>query len=289
VLVARRASHRSWKVFDVVSIVLAGSSGPFAIFLAPVAVLAWWRERSGWRLLLSALVMAAATVQALVLLLASPGAEVPRPSLGASVPAFFALWTKQVVHGAFIGQRGLEWLHRSGTSAWAEPAVLVLLGAAALGVMGLAALRGPFALRMILLLAAAVFAAALIFPPPASLSVSHWESISNPSAGNRYFLLPIFALGLSIAWLSSRGPVALRVAGQAALLGLALGAALDWRQPALRDYAFERYVGAYATARPGEKVQIPYPPSWARGLRPRHRNAAAREAGRGPPAGRRPR
>ena len=86
--------------------------------------------------------------------------------------------------------------------------------------------------------------------------------ISYPAAGNRYFLLAIFALGLSFASLLKETRAGLRIAGGLALLAMTLGIALDWKQPPLRDYGYARYVAKYENANPGEKVQIPYPPGW---------------------------
>jgi hypothetical protein len=261
VLLAMPADRLSWKAFDVAALVLGGLSGPFAIFLTPIAVFAWRRHRSRWRLALVLIVATTAVVQAVMIVSVGTGTQGPRPALGASVTGFFAVWTKQVVYGAFIGQRGLEALYHAGSTLLSAP-LLILLGSVALVAMTFAAIRGPFELRMILLMAACIFGAALALPPPMSLPIGYWESISYPAAGNRYFLLPIFALGLSFSLLLREKHAVSRVVARVALVGIALGIVLDWKQPALRDFHFARYVGKYESAAPGEKVQIPYPTGW---------------------------
>jgi len=262
VLLAQPAGRLFWRIFDVLVLLLSGLSGPFAIFLTPIAAAAWWRDRSRWRLAHVLILALTAATQLLTIVLAGTGTQGARPALGASISGFFSVWTKQVVYGAFVGQRGLEWIFNAGKTIWVEPSVLITFGSIALAILVLAAIRGPFELRMVQFMAASIFVTALAWPPPQAMTITYWESISYPGAGNRYFLLSIFVLGISCAWLLRERKAALQVVGALALLGLTIGIALDWKQPALRDYDFARYVRKYEDAKPGEKVQIPYPPNW---------------------------
>lgn len=149
VLLAKPADRVPGRIFDIAVLLLAGLSGPFAIFLTPIAALCWRRDRSGWRLALTLILAAAAIIQMVTLVVGGSGPNVDRPALGASVTSFFSVWTTQVVYGAFVGQRGLDRLFLTGESAWQHSAVLIVSGSAALGVIACAARRGPFELRML--------------------------------------------------------------------------------------------------------------------------------------------
>ena len=262
VVVARPSRHVAWRAFDVAALALSGLSGPFALFLAPAALVAWRRDRDRWRLVQLLTVAATAAAQAAALALTG-GAEGTRPPLGASVLSFFGVWTRQVVYGFFAGQRGHEWIVSGPDPALLQPAALVGFGLAGLAILAAGLARGPFELRVVVVVALAVFAAAAVWPAPAPTPIPYWQDLQHPGTGNRYYLLLMFAIAATLVWMLARKGLAWRVPAAAALaLFAALGLRLDWRQPPLRDYGFPAFAARYERAAPGERVQVQHPPGW---------------------------
>jgi hypothetical protein len=261
-LVARPAGGRAWRAFDAAAVVLGGLSGPSGIFLAPVAALVWWRRRTRWSLVLFALTAATAAIQMASLLLTTD-TTASRPPLGPSAPLLARLVAGRVVYGLVAGQTGYSQWFDDPASVWMRPealAIAAVLGAAAIAY---AAWRGPFELRMFALFTAIAFAAFLVWPVPSPVTVPHWELMTRPGH-HRYFVAPMFALALALAWTAWRGARPLRAAAAALLAAAVLfGVRADWREPAHPDLGFPASVRKYEQAAPGERVQIAYPPNWS--------------------------
>jgi hypothetical protein len=142
--------------------------------------------------------------------------------------------------------------------------VLVALGGAAF--LAAVAWKGPVELRLLFLFVFLVFASGLTRPPTAGgfSAFSYWDALAVPSAGNRYLIGPVFLMLCAIVWVTFANGLPARVLGGLALAAaLAFGVRLDWREPPLRDYDFEQYVGKYERAAPGERIQVITPPGWS--------------------------
>jgi hypothetical protein len=261
VVVASAPATRGWKLFDVAGSILSGLTGPSALLLAPVAALAWWMRRTRWSLALATIAATLALLQIVCILLTQSPTE-GSTFLGASVSAFFELVVVRVVYGAFLGNAGIA---RYAGGALSSPVLLALAGAGAALAVAYALWRGSAELRLVLLFAALVYLASIAWPPGRLYTdVGYWEALMAPPNGNRYFLIPIFALVLVFVWLASRAEWQPRVCGALAILVmLAFGVRLDWREPPLEDYDFARYVQKYERAAAGERVQIVTPPGWS--------------------------
>jgi len=262
VLVARPAATLGWRAFDVAALLLTGLSGPMGIFLVPVGVLVWSRRRTRWSIALGTTIAATAAIQVLMLL-SFPDPGMGRPPLGASLARLARLVSGRIVYGAVVGQTGYAEMVNDPSSFWLRTDVVFVVALLAALAAGFAAWRGPFELRLFLLYTTLAFVAFLAWPIPSPITVPHWELMAQPSH-HRYFIAPIFGLFLVLVWMASRGPRGLQAAA-AGLLGAAVlfGVVRDWREPPHPDYRFAEYAAKFARAEPGQRVQIPFPPSWS--------------------------
>ncbi len=262
VVVAVPPDTKGWTAFDLVVCALSGLSGPMSIFLAPVAALAWWVRRTKWSLVLAGVVAATAAIQGACILL-SPGEPEGDVRLGASVMAFLNLFAKRVVLETFVGDVGNMWLTATG---WLQGSVAtVLVAALGLAFVAVVVWKGSAELRLLLLFVFLVYLAGLVKPPTAVHNDSgYWETLAVPGVGNRYLIGPIFVMLCALVWAAFAKSLPARVPAALALVAvLALGVRLDWREPPLRDYGFERYATKYEQAAPGDRVQIITPPGWS--------------------------
>lgn len=263
VAIATPDPRPAWRAFDVAAVAASGLSGPFAIFLLPVVALKWVARREAWSLVLGAVAAVCAAVQVGVMVFAFDDHGGVRPPLGASPVAFLRVVVGRVVYGLFFGQTGYERMFASPGTGWLATWALAVAFVAAAALAAFAAARGSLELRLLLVYAAGALAAAMLWPSKEPITTTFWENLAVPISSNRYFLLPLFALAVTLVWLATRRAVAARAVGVAALAVVALlGVARDWREPAPLDYDFPRFVAKYDRAAPGEKIQILYPPGW---------------------------
>jgi hypothetical protein len=227
--------------------------------VAPVALVHLYFKRDERSPAFLTLVAATATIQAACLVLS--GHTRSAAPLGASVESFFGILTNQVVLGALLGQAGFYRLATHWPGLTAAPTE-ILIGLGGLACFGYAAARGPYALRLFLLYAAIVFAAAL-----GSASVSgdsQWEALTHPGAGTRYFLFGLLAFVATSVWMASQSGLPGRIVGIVLLTTmLVFGIPHDWKHPRLVDYDFGQYAAEYENAPAGAEVEIPInPPGW---------------------------
>jgi hypothetical protein len=255
VLVSGRTRNTAWRVFDVAVIVTSGLSGPFAFFLAPEAVLLAVIRRSRTQWTLALLVCTTALIQGTVLILSAPhqranllgpahvdatagavivvGRMLLAPLVGASRSAAFAV---------AVGPWGDLALATVGMAVilaallWASTEVRLLLG------FGVLTLAGTLAGTRNL-----------------------WAAMVRPSAGERYWYIPMLTWVLALAVIGARSrfrwakPCALY-----ALLAVAVvGAPSGWRYPAPANAHFQEAASRFAAAAPGQAVTFEEdPPGW---------------------------
>ncbi len=267
IVVARPPETRAGKTFDVAATVLSGLTGPTVVLLAPVAALAWWVRRTRWSFVLAAISAALAPIQILgVLFLKDASPTTGTGWLNATVPNFVAIFVRRVIYEVFLGDAGSLHYFGDGASALLRPASLAVAFAIGIGVFAVVLWRGPLELRLLTLFAALVLATGIgVTPDRAFADGGFWPALTSPGNCNRYFMILIFALMLSLVWAAASARlVAVRVAAAATIvLVLVGGVRLDWREPPLHDYDYAQYVRAYDLAAPGERVQIVEPPGWS--------------------------
>lgn len=246
-------------VFDTAIVLLAGLGGPLMLLLAPVALLHCYLkpEERSWRF--TGLVLATSAIQAACLVVS--GATRSAAPLGASVTAFFGIFSNQVVLGVLLGQSEYSRFVEAWPGVAAAPTV-ILIGLAGIAVLGYAVARGPYALRLFVGYATIVFAATLF---SASVSgTSQWEALTHPGAGTRYFLFAMLAFVAAMVWMAGQARLPVRAVGVTLLAAMVVfGIVHDWKHPRLVDYDYPKYVEEYENAPVGTSVEIPInPPGW---------------------------
>jgi len=170
---------------ELVALAISGVSGPFAIFLLPVAVWQFLESRSNAALVRVVILMACAGVQA-SLLIATMNADRLYTSLGVGVITLARILALQIILGASLGLHNMLWISKSWVwSIRAVPVAITLIG----GFLCVIALRrGNALLQKSFVYATLMFAAALI-SPVISLTEPQWPLMTLPGAGTRYYTL----------------------------------------------------------------------------------------------------
>jgi hypothetical protein len=260
IVAARPAPSVGWRIFDGGALVLAGLTGPYSIFLTPVAALKWHATRERRDLIVAAGLAAMGAIQATSLLL-TPAPSEGRIPIGPSLSSFTRIVAQRVVYGALVGQRGAEAIVSDASNPldWkVGVAVAAMLGVAALVY---AAWRGPLELRLYILFAGITFAAALAWPAPSAPAV-WWNLLKHPGNGNRYFVVSVFAVLMTLAWFALQRRAALRVVGVAGLgVAVLFGIRYDRREPPYPDFDFEESVWRYENAVDRERLIFLEPPA----------------------------
>lgn len=241
---------------DILLLGVSGLSGPFSIFLLPVAAAAWLVRRTRWALARCLLLGVTAAVQVVILLATGPGERSFTP-LGATTGRLSLIVGGQVFVASEVGLHGLQRMAEWG--AWSTPIAAAIL-LAGIVLVAIAVRLGPWQLRALVALAAASLAAALV-TPLASDTQEQWAALSIPSVGNRYYLLPMVGWFASLAWLAARGPGTPRWIARALLLSAVVVAApVDFIYPPYIDYRYSLYIDRYEALPNGGSLLVPINP-----------------------------
>jgi hypothetical protein len=253
-LVAARPRSAGWRWFDLWILSLCGLTGPFCIFLLPIALFLAWKDRDHWRWVKVGVLAAACSVQTLTLL---NGGYSNRPhySLGANPAMFVRILAGQVYLGALLGgvRQGPDMDLRH---------LIVFTGIAILGtiLVIVCLLRAPLPMKLFLLFSAMLLASSLISPTLGKLAgVTAWETLVS-GAGNRYWFFPTLAFAWTILWCFQSGSRALKTLSAILLCCMCFTISFRWRHPPYQDMHFTEYASKFETAPPGTVVTIPQNP-----------------------------
>jgi len=259
VIVSAPSDRTLWRCFDIGVVLMSGLSGPFSLFLTPIAALRWWLRREKWLLILFLLIGTCALIQTICLALMHDSRS--HMSLGATPELFVRILSGQVFLGTLIGQRGYELVVSS--SAWFTlfSSAITLIG---LVVIINALFKAPIELRLFIVLATMIFVAALI-SPQASDTVPQWQALYLPGNGGRYWFIPMLAFITLLVWMLSGSRS--RLSQAFAVLALSImvtGIIVDWRHPRFTDFEFKKHAQQFEISPQGTQVMIPInPPGWS--------------------------
>jgi hypothetical protein len=246
-------------MLDVVVLVLAGLTGPFALLLLPVA-LGLALVRRGMRSYVLLALVTACSVAQLVTIVSSPrgGPE----SLGATVGVFSRIVVGRAVLGPVLGRKGfLSALTNVRSDAlW----FLLLLGCA---IFVVAVLWTSSAnLRLLVGFGALCLLVGLFFPLTGARNA--WWGLLQPNNGGRYFVIPMFTILLIVGAAIERRSLLLRTgAGLFVVVSLFVGIPNDWTYPQYTNFHYQRYVRVYEHLQKGDVILVPEnPPGWRFGL-----------------------
>ena len=255
-IVASPAPQRRWtNVAEISALAVSGLSGPFCLFLAP---LAWWRtwRAPGANIRATAWVLTA-TVGVQAIFLAQSVLEVrPKVTLGATWPLLCRIVIAQIGLGGMVGAE-----YSRNMMAWPalQPDWVVLAIGAAMAACGvLAFVRGREITRLLLVFAALMLVSSLA-TPLVSYTEPQWPFLTT-AVGGRYFTVPILAWFAIFLTLATAGPKRLRVPFAGVLALFLIGAVNDFRYPAHTDYGFHAKAVAFERAAPATEVKFLIPP-----------------------------
>ncbi len=254
VVVSDAPKRRVGRVFDLALIGLSGLSGPFCIFLLPIALFLAWRRCGRWVQLQAGVLATCSLIQGFGLLVLDGAGRLGRP-LGASPALFARILGGQIYLGALIGQNGL--------SANPDPAAFVILLFAAVAGTTFAAacfIRSGLEMRLFLLFTSALLMASLLSPAMTPLpGVSMWKVLAGVPA-TRYWFLPTLACAWSVLWAARSRTQTLQAASVVLLCTMCFGVVRDWQHSALEDLHFAEYAKGFCAAPAGTAVIIPVNP-----------------------------
>ena len=197
-LVASPARGAASKGFDLAVLSLCGLSGPFCLFLLPVAA---WQYAKDWRapaLLAPAPLATDRAAKLLVLTLcaalqatlALSAGRTVSPLLGASLPKLANIVALQIVVGSLLGRHRMASVLNN--PLWGDHLLPVALCLLAAGLAAIALRRGSRLLRQFCLYATLLLAAGLLRPATGS-SLPAWTLFQSPDIGDRYYVIPMLA------------------------------------------------------------------------------------------------
>ena len=256
IVVAQRPTRAAEWAFDLIFLTLAGLSGPFVVFLAPIAWLHGWQEKNRAAWYRAVLISVLAVIQIMNLVL------IPRPvlPLGADALLLSRLISNQVVLGAELGEHFTRQL--MATPFWSLPWPPLVLAILAGLIVVTALVNGPQRYRLFVLFAAMQLAAALS-SPLIWLTGPQWPPMALPGCGGRYFFLPMLAWFASLVVLVSMRS---RVARTCAVVLMAIslvGISGDWFQQISRQPGFKQLAKTFDRAETGTKMFFPLcPDGW---------------------------
>jgi len=249
-----------WRIFDVALVALSGMTGPFCVFLLPVAIVQAYFRHQRWTWLLVGILCATAGVQ--ISEIFSGVATRTGAPLGATPELFVRIVGGRTIVTPLLG---LDFLPN-------HPAIAFPLCAAALAGAGLlvvyAFLKAPLELRLLGVFGCCFLAGALMLPLVSEHDAA-WPQMVHPRVAVRYWVIPVVAFVWICVWMVARGrPVAVRAIGSL-LLAAALWTDIRyWRYAPLEDLDFPRYAAEFDRAPAGQAVTIPINPrGWSMVLR----------------------
>lgn len=241
------------RICDAGFLLACGLTGPFCFFLLPIAAIVAYTRRGRWEWVPVCIFSLCSFIQAWALLFLNAG--VRSAFLGATPHFFLRILAENVFLSAILGVVLF-------TIVPASHAFLFELSVAGIGsiLSAVILLRARLETKMFCLLATMAFAASMISPGFITRpEVPGWQLLAQ-AYGIRYWFLP----SLAFIWLlidATQGQSKVLKSVSAPLLFMYIVfAALQWRQPALRDMHFADEVARFRSAPNGAIVIIPENP-----------------------------
>jgi hypothetical protein len=259
ILFARPVLSALWNAFDVSMLILSALSGPFIIFIAPIAAILYLSEpRNRQRMTLFLISGLGALIQGLAVLITGGEERVAQAVRGATPELLIQILAKQVFLAALVGRRTLAGFSFESQSGWIIAVFAVCVGIA---IECYALLKAPPVLKAFTLFSFCILAVSLAFPMTKS---PQWPALL-ASGGVRYWFFPMLAFMASVVWmLHGRNPAIVRATALALLLVMGYGIVQDWGHPRPVDFHFSDYVQKFSELPPGSTLFIPINPAgWA--------------------------
>jgi len=254
VLVAAPPRGVAGRTFDIALLLICGLTGPFCVFLLPIALFIAWRSREPWRWTTAGIIAALCAVQAWGLLVVDRSGRAHAP-LGASPELFARILGGHVFLGLLLGGNGL--------ASFKSSAIFLLLLCAAIGGTAILAIcfsRSSIEMKLLLLLTAALLAGAFLspaaYPPP---GVTRWQLLAGAS-GIRYWFFPTLSFAWSLLWCLFNRHGTLKTISAVLLCILSFGLIRDWRIAPMKDMHWPENAQRFEAAPTGATMVFPENP-----------------------------
>lgn len=264
-------SRKIWqKIADSIVLFISGLSGPFVFFLFPIWIIKG-KFTSYKQIIYQIFALGLAfVIQAYAYVATRWGfytvdvrSEAP---LGVGIITFFKLFVGKIFIAGIFGLNSYQKIAK--WDLWESGFLPIIFGVGLLFILGYVFRKASLELKLFLFFGSLIFIAGLM-TPQVSLSDPQWDTMLNPRAGNRYFLIPIVALFVSIAWLAFECKNKfLKKIGLVLFLSLILiGIPKDWRFSKFKDYHFNSQVIEFKNVSSGESYPFKIYPGWVMTLK----------------------
>jgi hypothetical protein len=244
------------RLFDILILLFCGLTGPFCVFLTPIALFLAWRRRDRWRWLAAGILAACCLVQAWGLLIMDPSGRSHYAAVGASPALFVRLLAALVYLATLVGSNEL--------ARYSNHLLFIFLLCVAIGgtvLVTICLIKSSVEMRLFLILSAFLFAVSLITPNTgAPQGVTGWELLAE-GGGSRYWFFPTLAFAWTLLWCFHSRIRLLKIVSAPLLLLMCLGMVRDWRHPAFNDMHFAEYAARFEAAPAGTAFTIPENPA----------------------------
>jgi len=256
ILFARPGLSALWNAFDLSILTLSALSGPFIIFLAPIAAILYWSEpRKGQRMTLFLISGFGALIQGLAVLIAGGEERVVQAVKGASPELLVQILAKQVFLAPLVGRRSLAGYSFESGPSWIIAVFAVCVGIA---IECYVLLKAPSVWKAFIVFSFFILGISLAFPMTKS---PQWPALL-ASGGVRYWFFPMLAFMASVVWmLQARNPAIVRATATILLLVMVYGIVQDWGHPRPVDFRFSNYARKFSELPPGSTLFIPINPA----------------------------
>lgn len=214
---------------DILTLIVSGLTGPFCIFLFPIAVWRWRRARDLDGLIRLGRAGFCASVQGAFLLVTMAHDRAPT-DLGVGFGNLARIIAMQVVLGVTGGSHVMSRINEA--ASWRDGVAPVAIASLAGAIFVVALLRGTALFRMFAVFGALVFAAALASPVGIRGGPA-WPILAHPGAEQRYYLIPMLVFVGAISTLAADRYRLVRGCGCIGCCGLVIGIIGDWPYPGL--------------------------------------------------------
>jgi len=254
ILLAAAPESRIRRALDLALLALCGLSGPFCLFLSPVAIAKLLQgPKDPYRRLTCIVLFSCCAAQGVALALTS--SHRPHPALGAGLLPLLRIFAGHICIGTLLGSNGLA------VGGHAEPAIYcVALAGIALGAWSFRACR--FEMRAMFFVSALIFAASLAAPTAFPRAGQTAWGLLATAPGIRYWFFPC----LAFAWMLADGvrsrQRALRIVSASLLTVMIFGVLRDFRIATLSDLHFAAWTQRFAAAPSGSTTIVPTNPDW---------------------------
>jgi hypothetical protein len=254
IVFSRPGRSMLWNAFDYGVLTLSVLTGPFVIFIAPIAAFYYRLEpKSRWRLTLLAISGIGAAIEALAVLI-TRSSRMIHEVRGATPQLLIQILAKQDFLATLVGRRvlaGFSFNSRSGLI------VAILAAAAGIAIELYVLLKAPLPWKALILFSAGILGVSLAYPMTSS---PQWPALL-ASGGVRYWFFPMLAFIASVVWMLNRqNSLLIRGTALVLLSVMSYGIVQDWGHPRPVDFRFADYSRKFSEQPAGTKFFIPINP-----------------------------